>query len=73
MICEPARPADGCAKAFGYLLSHPLSTLPDDSRKRLQTIEQFSELGSGFGIALKDLDIRGAGNLLGAEQSGFYK
>jgi transcription-repair coupling factor (superfamily II helicase) len=48
-----------------------MSTLPDDSRKRLQTLEQFSELGSGFQIAMRDLDIRGAGNLLGGEQSGF--
>ncbi|GIV34906.1 MAG: transcription-repair-coupling factor [Chitinophagales bacterium] len=58
-------------KAFCYLLTPPLSTLPDDARKRLKTIEEFSELGSGFNIALRDLDIRGAGNLLGAEQSGF--
>ena len=58
-------------KAFCYLLSPPMSTLPDDSRKRLQTLEQFSDLGSGFQIAMRDLDIRGAGNLLGGEQSGF--
>ncbi len=58
-------------KAFCYLLSPPLSTLPADSRKRLQTLEQFSDLGSGFQIAMRDLDIRGAGNLLGGEQSGF--
>lgn len=58
-------------KAFCYLLAPPLSTLPADSRKRLQTLEQFSELGSGFQIAMRDLDIRGAGNLLGGEQSGF--
>jgi transcription-repair coupling factor (superfamily II helicase) len=58
-------------KAFCYLLAPPMSTLPDDSRKRLQTLEQFSELGSGFQIAMRDLDIRGAGNLLGGEQSGF--
>ncbi|HLF46248.1 MAG TPA: transcription-repair coupling factor, partial [Chitinophagaceae bacterium] len=58
-------------KAFCYLLSPPLSTLPDDSRKRLQILEQHSELGSGFQIAMRDLDIRGAGNLLGGEQSGF--
>jgi transcription-repair coupling factor (superfamily II helicase) len=58
-------------KAFCYLLSPPLRTLPDDSRKRLQTLEQHSELGSGFQIAMRDLDIRGAGNLLGGEQSGF--
>jgi transcription-repair coupling factor (superfamily II helicase) len=48
-----------------------MSTLPADSRKRLQTLEQFSELGSGFQIAMRDLDIRGAGNLLGGEQTGF--
>ncbi len=58
-------------KAFCYLLSPPMSTLPDDSRKRLQTLEQHSDLGSGFQIAMRDLDIRGAGNLLGGEQSGF--
>lgn len=58
-------------KAFCYLITPPLFTLSDDSRKRLRTIEQFSDLGSGFQIAMKDLDIRGAGNLLGAEQSGF--
>lgn len=58
-------------KAFCYLLAPPMSTLPVDSRKRLQTLEQFSELGSGFQIAMRDLDIRGAGNMLGGEQSGF--
>lgn len=58
-------------KAFCYLLAPPMSLLPADSRKRLQTLEQFSELGSGFQIAMRDLDIRGAGNLLGGEQSGF--
>jgi transcription-repair coupling factor (superfamily II helicase) len=58
-------------KAFCYLLAPPMSSLPDDSRKRLQTLEQHSELGSGFQIAMRDLDIRGAGNMLGAEQSGF--
>src|SRR5438045_3891745 len=58
-------------KAFCYLLAPPMSTLPADSRKRLQTLEQHSELGSGFQIAMRDLDIRGAGNLLGGEQSGF--
>ncbi len=58
-------------KAFCYLLAPPMSTLPPDSRKRLQTLEQFSELGSGFQIAMRDLDIRGAGNLLGGEQTGF--
>jgi transcription-repair coupling factor (superfamily II helicase) len=58
-------------KAFCYLLSQPLLTLTDEARKRLRAIEEFSELGSGFNIAMRDLDIRGAGNLLGAEQSGF--
>nr|MBA2746377.1 DEAD/DEAH box helicase [Flavisolibacter sp.] len=58
-------------RAFCYLLAPPMSTLPNDSRKRLQTLEQHSELGSGFQIAMRDLDIRGAGNLLGGEQSGF--
>ncbi len=58
-------------KAFCYLLAPSLSTLPNDSRKRLQTLEQHSELGSGFQIAMRDLDIRGAGNMLGGEQSGF--
>ena len=58
-------------KAFCYLLAPSISTLPADSRKRLQTLEQHSDLGSGFQIAMRDLDIRGAGNLLGGEQSGF--
>ena len=58
-------------KAYCYLLSPPISTLPEDSRKRLRTLEEYSELGSGFQVAMRDLDIRGAGNLLGAEQSGF--
>jgi transcription-repair coupling factor (superfamily II helicase) len=58
-------------KAFCYLMAPPMSTLPTDSRKRLQTLEQHSELGSGFQIAMRDLDIRGAGNMLGGEQSGF--
>jgi transcription-repair coupling factor (superfamily II helicase) len=58
-------------KAFCYLLAPPISTLPTDSRKRLQTLEQHSELGSGFQIAMRDLDIRGSGNMLGGEQSGF--
>jgi transcription-repair coupling factor (superfamily II helicase) len=58
-------------KAFCYLFCPPLSVLPADSRKRLQTLEEFSDLGDGFNIAMKDLDIRGAGNLLGGEQSGF--
>ena len=58
-------------KAFCYLFAPPLSVLTEDARKRLKTLEEFSELGSGFQISMKDLDIRGAGNLLGAEQSGF--
>jgi len=58
-------------RAFCYLFSPPMSTLTSDARKRLRTIEEFSDLGSGFNIAMKDLDIRGAGNLLGGEQSGF--
>ena len=58
-------------KAFCYLLSPPLSSLNIDARRRLQAIENFSDLGSGIHIAMQDLDIRGAGNLLGAEQSGF--
>jgi transcription-repair coupling factor (superfamily II helicase) len=58
-------------KAFCYLLAPPMRTLPNDSRKRLQTLEQHSDLGSGFQIAMRDLDIRGAGNMLGGEQSGF--
>jgi len=58
-------------KAFCYLLAPPLSVLPQDSRRRLQAIENYSDLGSGIHIAMQDLDIRGAGNLLGAEQSGF--
>jgi transcription-repair coupling factor (superfamily II helicase) len=58
-------------KAYCYLLSPPVHTLPEDSRRRLQAIEEFSDLGSGFNVAMRDLDIRGAGNLLGGEQSGF--
>lgn len=58
-------------KAFCYLITPPLSTLSPESRRRLKAIEEFSDLGSGFNIAMQDLDIRGAGNLLGAEQSGF--
>ncbi len=58
-------------KAFCYLLAPPLYMLSADSRRRLQAIENFAELGSGLHIAMQDLDIRGAGNLLGAEQSGF--
>ncbi len=58
-------------KAFCYLLAPPLAMLPDDARRRLQAIENFADLGSGIHIAMQDLDIRGAGNLLGSEQSGF--
>ncbi|HLP19608.1 MAG TPA: transcription-repair coupling factor, partial [Chitinophagales bacterium] len=57
--------------AFCYLLAPPLSTLSNESKQRLKTIEEFSDLGSGFNIAMRDMDIRGAGNMLGAEQSGF--
>ena len=58
-------------KAFCYFITPPLSSISDDSRKRIKAIEEYSELGSGIKIAMKDLEIRGAGNLLGAEQSGF--
>lgn len=58
-------------KAFCYLLSPPLSVITPEARKRLSAIEEFSDLGSGFNVAMRDLDIRGAGNLLGSEQSGF--
>lgn len=58
-------------KAFCYLLTPPTSVLSSDSRKRLAALEEFSELGDGFKVAMRDLDIRGAGNLLGGEQSGF--
>ena len=58
-------------KAFCYLLAPPLSTITHEARRRLKAIEEFSELGSGFNIAMQDLDIRGSGNLLGGEQSGF--
>ncbi len=58
-------------KAFCVLLTQPMHTLSSEARKRIAAIEQFSNLGSGFSIAMRDLDIRGAGNLLGAEQSGF--
>ena len=58
-------------KAFCYLLAPPLSSLTSEARRRLQAIENFSDLGSGIHIAMQDLDIRGAGNMLGAEQSGF--
>ena len=58
-------------KAFCYLLAPPLSSLTNDARRRLKILEEYSDLGSGFQIAMQDLDIRGAGNLLGGEQSGF--
>ncbi len=58
-------------KAFCYLLAPQFSTLSDEAQKRLRALEEFSDLGGGFNIAMRDLDIRGAGNLLGAEQSGF--
>ena len=58
-------------KAFCYLIVPPLVSITEDARRRLKAIEEFSDLGSGFNIAMQDLDIRGAGNLLGAEQSGF--
>ena len=58
-------------RAFCYLVIPPLTSISEDARRRLKAIEQFSDLGSGFNIAMQDLDIRGAGNLLGAEQSGY--
>ena len=58
-------------KAYCYLIAPPLSDITDDARRRLQAIETFAELGSGFNIAMQDLDILGAGNILGSEQSGF--
>ena len=58
-------------KAFCYILTPPVANLPADSRKRLNALEEFTDLGDGFKVAMRDLDIRGAGNLLGAEQSGF--
>jgi transcription-repair coupling factor (superfamily II helicase) len=58
-------------KAFCYLLAPPLSVLTPEAKRRLKAIEEFSELGSGFNVAMRDLDIRGAGNMLGGEQSGF--
>ena len=60
-------------KAFCYLLAPPKSVLTPEARRRLEALETFSELGSGFNLAMQDLDIRGAGNLLGAEQSGFME
>src|SRR5690606_32585035 len=58
-------------KAFCYFITPPYSVMTEDARKRIHALEQFSELGSGFNIAMKDLEIRGAGDLLGGEQSGF--
>ncbi|WP_089355593.1 transcription-repair coupling factor [Ekhidna lutea] len=58
-------------KAYCFMLTPPTSVLTSDARKRLNTLEEFSDLGDGFKVAMRDLDIRGAGNLLGAEQSGF--
>jgi len=60
-------------KAFCYLLAPPLANLNQEARRRLEALETFSELGSGFNLSMQDLDIRGAGNLLGAEQSGFME
>jgi transcription-repair coupling factor (superfamily II helicase) len=65
------REGRGNRKAFCYLLAPPLAALPTESRRRLEALENFSDLGSGINIAMQDLDIRGAGNLLGSEQSGF--
>jgi transcription-repair coupling factor (superfamily II helicase) len=60
-------------QAYAYLLVPPASALPRQTMKRLEAVEEFSELGSGFNLAMRDLEIRGAGNLLGAEQSGFIE
>ncbi len=60
-------------KAYCYLVAPPLSVLPDDARRRLEALETFADLGSGFALSMQDLDIRGAGNLLGVEQSGFIE
>ena len=60
-------------KAFCYLLAPPLAALNSEARRRLEALETFSDLGSGFNLAMQDLDIRGAGNLLGSEQSGFME
>jgi transcription-repair coupling factor (superfamily II helicase) len=60
-------------QAFAYLLTPPVAALPRETVKRLQAVEEFTELGSGFNLAMRDLEIRGAGNLLGAEQSGFIE
>jgi transcription-repair coupling factor (superfamily II helicase) len=61
------------AQAYAYLLTPPVSTLPKQTLQRLQAVEEFTELGSGLNLAMRDLEIRGAGNLLGAEQSGFIE
>jgi len=61
------------AQAYAYLLTPPVSSLPRQTVQRLQAVEEFTELGSGFNLAMRDLEIRGAGNLLGAEQSGFIE
>jgi transcription-repair coupling factor (superfamily II helicase) len=61
------------AQAYAYLLTPPVSSLPRPTVQRLQAVEEFTELGSGFNLAMRDLEIRGAGNLLGAEQSGFIE
>src|SRR5690606_18815548 len=58
-------------KAFCYFITPPFSVMTEDARKRIHALQQFSELGGGFNIAMKDLEIRGAGDLLGGEQSGF--
>ena len=58
-------------KAYCYLITPPVGTLSPEARKRLTALEEFSDLGSGFNIAMRDLDIRGAGDILGAEQSGY--
>lgn len=63
--------SDGRTGRLSATIVPPLVTITDDARRRLKAIEEFSDLGSGFNIAMQDLDIRGAGNLLGAEQSGF--
>ncbi len=60
-------------KAYCYLVAPPLSALPQDARRRLEAVETFADLGAGFALSMQDLDIRGAGNLLGAEQSGFIE
>jgi transcription-repair coupling factor (superfamily II helicase) len=60
-------------QAYAYLLTPPISTLPRNTIRRLQAVQEFTELGSGFNLAMRDLEIRGAGNLLGAEQSGFIE